>query len=781
MNRVWLLISLVFVCSCLRKEEGKYQEAGAQVDFVPARVYIETPQLQTGSKSTFVSDDMSRLTDLNVFVYHNGILLREHSGYFEDISSLMLSFPVGKNGFDIYMFGNVGRCTAPELEADISDMRYVVGDYDEFRKKGVPVAGRFMDFQRGTLADFPLKRLVGQFDIRMRQSAEQADYKIKDIRVMNCALDVYPFSDNKKARMFSRSYQYDEKCLGDMLTDEDICKLNEGHSVSLYFVENLQGELLPDNTDRKAKIPSSLSAGVAECCTYVEITADVTTQMARYTDARYRFYPGENETTDFSIRRNTLYEVVLDFTQNMVYNQEWRIETSDPEVIDVWMDKQEAMVINGAEDMIFVRALDNKGNLLDFDVEPGSSSGYINVDKEIVQYNGVDYLGVKLTSNIELMGVYPIGSDPPYIADKIRLSSIETYNGKPLFVKEIPVRIYYKLFPLYVSLERDNSSDPYSIVLRSRNPMGLGVSVSSSYVSGGVSKTTDQVLACNYETIVQGERVFVNDAVGISPRVSGSLSSTVRYNNLTSLNLSVSGVADESVEGLGYILRYPKLQKQAQLFTGDDSKAFFGPGSSLRPARGTAFPDDGECNFDYVVDGVRYQRSITNEKSVSARVAGLMPLCMCYKSKVYMNVGDDHCSGYLKVTGCGGVQFNIKNQAEHAALPFYIVNAVMFCTNTLISPSAPIGNWNNKTTRGVVMDFLGPGRDLFSETRTMSITTNRRHSLEFYIEVWKNLFGTFKSQQYCRDYVGGSYLTVNGASSWVGGDISDFGVSADEI
>ena len=400
------MILITAACSCIRVDEGGPLDIYAKVDLVSPNVYVEVPPGNSGSKSSYSDDDMSRLTDLNFYMYHNGKLLRDYSGYVEDISALMLAFPIGKDGFNIYMFGNVGCCEAPEYEADISDMQYVVGGYEEFRTKGVPVAGVFKDFRRGTLADFPLKRLVGQFDIRMRQSAVMADYCIKDVRVMNCALDVYPFSCDHKARLFSRSCQYAEKSLGDMLTNEDIERLNQGYGVSLYFVENLQGELLPGNTDRKAKIPSSLPSEVAECCTYIEITADVTTQIAKYTDARYRFYPGENETSDFSIRRNTLYEVELDFTQNMVFNQEWRIEASDPEVVDLWLNKESAMVIKGAEDMILVRALDNAGKLLDLDVGVRTSSGYINVAKETVTSDGLDYLGLRITSNVGLAGLY---------------------------------------------------------------------------------------------------------------------------------------------------------------------------------------------------------------------------------------------------------------------------------------------------------------------------------------------------------------------------------------
>ena len=148
---------------------------------------------------------------------------------------------------------------------------------------------------------------------------------------------------------------------------------------------------------------------------------------------------------------------------------------------------------------------------------------------------------------------------------------------------------------------------------------------------------------------------------------------------------------------------------------------------------------------------------------------------------MYLNVSDGHCIGFAKATGCQSVTFDETRQSDYAALPFYIVNAPMSCNSTLLIPCGNIGNWNNKTSRGVTIEFSGPGRDLFAETRNVPVTTNRRHTLDFLVVVWTNFFGKVKTQLYRRSYSGGSFMTVNGASAWIGGDDSDYGVSADKI
>lgn len=772
-----LLGTLLSLWSCHRAGEEEPSGRLSSADACPINVYVADPEVKTMTKSSFAASELDCLTDLNVYMYHQGKLLREHSGYYDDLSDVMLSFPAGKDVFNIYMFGNVGPCEAPLDEAEICDLEYLVGSYDDFRTKGVPVAGAFKGFCRGDLAEFPLKRLVGRFDIRLRQSADDAAYLIKDVRIMNCALDVYPFSDCSKAEHFLHSYGYGEDSSGDMLTEMDIRNLNDGLPVSLCFVENLQGNLLPDNQDKTAKVPSSLPEGVADRCTYIEITADVTTRLAKYTDNKYRFYPGEDQTSDFSIRRNTLYEVVLDFKQNMVDEQEWRIEASDPDVVYVYMDKQEAMVVSGAEDLVLMRCLDNEKEFVDFDAV--ALNGYVNVEKKIVRRNNVDFVGFSLTSDVPLSGLYPPGSDPDYLTDVVRVTSKEMYNGKPLISKDIQVRVYYKMFPLFVSLERRTPSSSYSLTVRGRNPMGLGMKISSVYYCEGQSYVLD-ASAFNVEYGNVGNVVQLKNAVDLSPTYFGNMTIYVKYDNLSRLDLTITSVTDALIEDSGYRLSYPKLLVQAPLYTGDATVAFFGPGRDLSPMNASDIVENTICYFNYRLSGVNYMVGVDNESSAGLSVDYLMPVCVHdSEGGSYFTTG---CSAHgANVTGLNRVSFSEEEADKYAAFPFYIVNATMSPSSTMLIPNGSIGNVNAKSNRGVIMEFLGPGRDLFQETRAQAYQKNRRHTLEYLVEVWKNQSGQLRTKQYSRTYVGGSYMTINGASSWLGGDTSDYGFTADQI
>ena len=153
MKNLALFLCLLLVCSCIDEKEPVPCEAG--IDQFPIKVYVAPPQNMSSVRSTLSEDDMSRLTDLNIFVYHKGELLREHSGYYDDMSSLMLSFPEGVDDFNIYMFGNVGWQDAPSYEEGLWWERFRLNGYSDFKSVGVPVVGMFPSFKRGQKAELP--------------------------------------------------------------------------------------------------------------------------------------------------------------------------------------------------------------------------------------------------------------------------------------------------------------------------------------------------------------------------------------------------------------------------------------------------------------------------------------------------------------------------------------------------------------------------------------------------------------------------------------------------
>lgn len=477
---VSLLLPLVFSCIDMQ-EQPDFNEG--DMECYAVTVEMDLPQNAADTRSAFTEEDLKRITDLNVFIYHDGALLDCCDSYFEDMNSIMLAFPCDKDGFNIYMVGNVGRIEAPVEESEIGDICYMISTYEDFRTRGFPIANVFRNHVKGTRAVFGLKRLVGQYDIKMKTSAADAEYLVKDVRLKNCALDIYPFGTDKKASLFTTAEEDDKNPQGDSLTEEDLAALNSGETVSLYFIENLQGELLPGNTDRRRKIPSSLDEkdqALSDRCTYIEITADVSTPSAEYTDGKYRFYLGQNETTDFSICRNTLYGITLDFTQNMVCEEEWRIEVDEPQVKTLTLSKETAHVIKGVKDFITIR-----GPRVEIDEEMSDENDGTNLSYYLsdVDMGGDVWQRLTVETNHDLEGYYNWGTD--YTGSSVRkysitLKMVETYNGLPLDRKTLTVYAHDRIFPLLIRMDTNSSTTPYQLEALTDAPVYFNFNLSAA-------------------------------------------------------------------------------------------------------------------------------------------------------------------------------------------------------------------------------------------------------------------------------------------------------------
>lgn len=737
-----IFVLLGALTSCVAEKSGDGDRVFADVDtsFV-ITVDVESPECAGGVRSSFDDNVLTRITDLNLFVYHDGRLLRNCCRYYTDMSSLMMSLPYDKNGFNIYIMGNMGRVEAPENESDVSSLSYVLESYDDLRLKGFPLAGKFVGYRKGEPAHFALKRLVGQYDIRMKTSADDAVYLVKDVRLLNCAKDVYPFGDDVKASVFTGQWLEGEDPTGDYLTQEDIDRLNAGETVSLYFLENLQGELLPGNTDRRQKVPSSLELiekGVADHCTYIEITADISTPAARYTDGKYRFYLGQNQYSDFSIKRNTLYDVTLDFTQNMVSEEDWRIEVGYPEVVDVFFSKREAVVAPYANDTIYVYS--NTRNITEVMDLYGSGmpDNYYNkitaVKQFVTTYKGREAIGFAIESLKPFAGCYPYGELPVPEVKTGYIRSRETYNGKPLIDSDIRIKHYDKAFPVLLKLAKKPGSNAYSVAVRGYNPFGWEISVDASYVCNGLSGKTGP---------------HVTTALSESPVYMGMLSSLASPESLTRIDFTV--------------------RKEKELIdVGTGCTATYGPGPDMYPEKFADMPDDGECNFMY------YDKSIGSWFPLQNDVMeydGFLPVRIMGGSEVYFR------NTYPKAIESTDLGDGINSRACNKMVPFYFVNGCLQCYKTELSANALV-KYPDERWRGSYVYFYGPGRDLFSDNRDGSLVDGR-HRMAYWITTWKNLVNNVKSKQESQYYSGKLYMTINGASSWMGANATENGYFAD--
>lgn len=152
-----------------------------------------------------------------------------------------------------------------------------------------------------------LERSVARIDLRMdKSSLEKADVTVTSVTLKNCSNSFIPiFTDDGPLVDLGGIHGYS----GDEATEEQLESLNQGGTISLYSLENLQGY-------------RQQGSYTEQYCTYVEICA----RHSLLGDIKYRCYPGNGEKGNFDLKRNCLYTVTICPTDTAGGVSCWRTE-----------------------------------------------------------------------------------------------------------------------------------------------------------------------------------------------------------------------------------------------------------------------------------------------------------------------------------------------------------------------------------------------------------------------------------------------------------------------
>ena len=122
--------------------------------------------------------------------------------------------------------------------------------------------------------------------------------------------------------------------------DPDMAASNASVAVySFYVPENLQGTLLPTNTDNREKIPEMLvgsgHAAAVPYLTYVEFAGRLDPAQGGYGgDVTYRFYLGADNCTNFDLERGREYQIHLTFRAGSLFHPDWSVG------VEGWTDQR---------------------------------------------------------------------------------------------------------------------------------------------------------------------------------------------------------------------------------------------------------------------------------------------------------------------------------------------------------------------------------------------------------------------------------------------------------
>ena len=251
-----------------------------------------------------ISIDEEQLDNVNIYAFCDGLLYA--NVYSTTPQTVSMKLKKGTT-YNLYAVANMGALDAAVQEEDfINNFSLKVGAISELDGHN-PLAWSHQGFR---LTDgenrisMVMQRLLSKIHFRLDRGTLRG-LEVKSVKLCQAANTVRPFAVGG-----SKALTPSETMTGDQASPDDIAKLNTtGEGVFFYSLENMQGTLLPSNRDPWKKIPDNVSAG--DLCTYIEVNASFRQGFFYSGDVTYRFYLGQDSTTNFDIIRNNDMSVVL--------------------------------------------------------------------------------------------------------------------------------------------------------------------------------------------------------------------------------------------------------------------------------------------------------------------------------------------------------------------------------------------------------------------------------------------------------------------------------------
>ncbi len=300
-------IAMAFLNSCTGHGIEEHRRGTEKIVFV-------LKDIDNYTRSSLSTDDAA-VEDISIFAYYEGFLLA--SGHWKAGEEMSLELDAGEV-YDFYALANMGDVSLPVLEEDVGDYVYEIRRLSDMndafpmcwsRKGYVP--------DMSSPVDVSLTRLVSK--VMLDVDCGDTGLRIRSVVLAQSPLSVSPFApDGSKAVAGKVSH-------GDHAGLSDLAELNSGGSACFYMLENMQGTLLPGNSDPMNKVPQRVK-GKAGVCTYVEIECEFMKDSGREGTARYRMYLGQDETTNFDVMRNSTLRLSLALTSDgLKIRDSWKI------------------------------------------------------------------------------------------------------------------------------------------------------------------------------------------------------------------------------------------------------------------------------------------------------------------------------------------------------------------------------------------------------------------------------------------------------------------------
>lgn len=292
--------------------------------------------------------------------------------YYDGGEAVMGLYIKGSGTCNVYALANMGDMTGdfPDDESGVKDIVHMLLSYDVVAARGIPMSGclKGCTYEEGKVVAIHLERLLAKIRTRILHTGLSGSSADKVYAYTLCNKSVYIRQANKRLKPFAPAGSMAETVRDVMPTSdynpdlEDVDAYEgslkpsergpglgylQDTTVVLYVPENVQGVLLPGNTDPLAKTAENISdvggKSYGEVCSYLEFTANKPMKGDGYGgDITYRCYLGEDNVSDFSVRRNRCYDLTMNFTDDGFQLNNWKVLKEDG-----WVDVRTLCFVEG--------------------------------------------------------------------------------------------------------------------------------------------------------------------------------------------------------------------------------------------------------------------------------------------------------------------------------------------------------------------------------------------------------------------------------------------------
>ena len=325
----------------------------------PEEVWPESPVVTTPSTDSLavctfqiisadrtkssISPDEDLIQDINIYAYRDGKLV-EHA-FQSSPTTVTMQLDKGCT-YNFYAIANMGRTDMPSDESQVGNQVNLwiatIDDLDYYLPMAWKTTGINLSGSQKAV-NVKLERLAARIGFNLDSSLVNG-LMITSVRLCQSASVIRPFEAGG-----SKITSEEESLDGDYATEQDLNDLNSGKTIHFYTLENKQDNLLPQNKDPWQKVPDQLGSK-AGLCTYIEAVGEFEEGFLFKGSVIYRFYLGKDNTSDFSVIRNSDMLVTLTLTGEGLTEISWKVEPDvevQPGYIDGYIDES----LHPADDM----------------------------------------------------------------------------------------------------------------------------------------------------------------------------------------------------------------------------------------------------------------------------------------------------------------------------------------------------------------------------------------------------------------------------------------------